>query len=109
MQQIIQGGALMGVRILADNAQIVKHAAMYCSTSDWAFGPVFYDHNGKDAAERAEAFLRWLPNHSPKQEHIGAFGWRGDPRNLNDQGLEQAYSAWRAQEEAQFEREREAA
>ncbi len=49
----------MGVRILSD----VEHnlAALYCSTTDTAFGPVFYGGDGLDADERAERFLKWLP------------------------------------------------
>ena len=35
-------------------------AILYCSTSDWAFGPVFSDQDDHDANARAEAFLRWL-------------------------------------------------
>jgi hypothetical protein len=73
----------MGVRILEGGAG----AAMYCSTTDWAFGPVFSDSDTHDAGERIEAFLRWL---------------KSEPRRLTDAELEAKYSEWLAQEDAQF-------
>ena len=48
----------MSVRILHDSDQDV--AVLFCSTTDWAFGPVITDGDDHDAVERAEAFLRWL-------------------------------------------------
>lgn len=81
----------MGVRILSNvrrDYEQSRHAVLYCSTSDWAFGPAFYDDDDHDADERAEAFCRWL-------------GTR-DPRGLTDAELERAYSDWRAQEPAQW-------
>ena len=67
----------MGVRILADD----RNAALYCSTSDVTFGPVFYenDHTGRSAYEEAEAFLEWLPV---------------DARRLNDWELLKKYNDW---------------
>lgn len=47
----------MGVRILSDG----ENAAIYCSVTDVAFGPVFYGSDEHDAFERAEAFLDYLP------------------------------------------------
>lgn len=73
-----------------------REAAMYCSTTDWAFGPVFSDTDEHDAAERIEAFLRWL-------------GKGRDPRSYTDSELESKYSEWRAQEEAQWKAEEDAA
>ncbi|HMA74379.1 MAG TPA: hypothetical protein VKP67_23250 [Xanthobacteraceae bacterium] len=42
----------MGVRIIADE----NYAALYCSTTMFAFGPVMTDY------EEAEGFLEWLPS-----------------------------------------------
>ena len=78
----------MGCRILHDRENNI--AALYCSTTDVAFGPVFYDEGGKDADERAEAFLRWLPD---------------DPRRYDESELQSRYSAWLAQEAEQELRE----
>ena len=56
----------MSVQILrnADDTQ----AALYCGTSDWAFGPVFREYredwpSGErlDASEVALEFIQWLP------------------------------------------------
>lgn len=76
----------MGWRILKGD----DSACFYCSTSDWAFGPVFSDENGHDADERAEAFARWLVI---------------DPRTLTDGELASRYTAWLAQEAEQWRRE----
>jgi hypothetical protein len=81
----------MGVRILNAGSQ----AALYCSTSEVAFGPIFHDDDDHDADERAEAFLRWL---APR-----------DPREFIGDELEQKYAEWRAQEAAQWKREADAA
>jgi hypothetical protein len=70
----------MGCRILAGNS----HAILYCSTTDWAFGPVFYDSDTHDAAERLELFLKWL---------------RIDPRGQSDSWLEGKYSDFLKQED----------
>lgn len=84
----------MSVRILHDERQ--EQAALYCSTSDFAFGPVFYNgSDGKDASERAEAFLRCLPE----------FGHGSDPRGLTPHALEGVYVRWLAQEADQYRRE----
>lgn len=48
----------MSVRILTDG----ENAALYCSTSEWAFGPVFSEDGKRDAQQVAERFLRWLPS-----------------------------------------------
>ena len=82
-------GDLMGVRILSDRKQDM--ACLYCSTSDAAFGPVFYKSDDQDAEERAEAFLVWL--------RVA----RGvDARVLDDAALNSAVSDWSAQEREQF-------
>jgi hypothetical protein len=83
----------MGVHILSDDGRRDypgSSAVLYCSTTDWAFGPVFSGDDDHDASERAEAFCRWL---------------RIDPRTLTDTELEAKYSAWRAQEAEQWKRE----
>ena len=77
----------MGVRILSDHYYSL--AALYCSTTEQAFGPLFHEEDGHDATERAEAFLEWL---TP----------RGDARRLTDADLRAAHSEWRAQEAAQW-------
>lgn len=61
----------MGCRILE-----VKdgRAVFYCSSSDWAFGPVM------ESTEEAEAFAKWLPL---------------DPRTYEDNKLESLYCDFR--------------
>ena len=46
----------MGVHILTDG----QDAVMYCSTSGWAFGPVFDSHSEYNAEERIDLFLEWM-------------------------------------------------
>ena len=79
----------MGVRILRDVEGSL--AALYCSTSDIAFGPVFYDREDYGASERAESFLRWL-------------GAR-DARQFTEVQLLDLYGRWLAQEEYQWKEE----
>lgn len=62
----------MGCRILEGD----DGAALYCSTSMVAFGPIF------DDGEAAEAFLKWLDG--------------VDPRGFSDQELMTKYSSWLA-------------
>ena len=52
----------MGVRILqgAEPGSAYTQAVLYCSTSDWAFGPVFYGDDEHDAFDRAHMFCKWL-------------------------------------------------
>jgi|GEM_PF-3145185 len=47
----------MGVRILTehDDDGGCSRAVLYCSTTDWAFGPVC------ESYEEAQKFLKWLP------------------------------------------------
>jgi hypothetical protein len=62
----------MGVRIIqGDGLGDSVYACLYCSTSMWAFGPLFEDR------DEAELFLEWL----------GV-----DPRGLTDRELEFKYS-----------------
>jgi hypothetical protein len=87
----------VGVKILSDVATAYAMAepgslaVLYCSTTDRAFGPVFYGEGAYDAHERAEAFCRWL---GPR-----------DPRQMTDTELAAVYAEWRAQERAQWQRE----
>jgi hypothetical protein len=46
----------VGVRIIYGEGT----ASMYCSTTDIAFGPVFYDSDDHIAEERVAAFIDWL-------------------------------------------------
>jgi hypothetical protein len=74
----------MGVRIVTNHEQ----AVMYCSTTDWAFGPVVSEKNGHDAEERLELFCEFL---HPT-----------DPRHFTDDELVSKYNEWLAQEEVQW-------
>ena len=93
----------MGVRILSGDD---NQAVLYCSTSDWAFGPVFGADDDHDADERAEAFLRWFqitPDYSRFEKT--QIGEHRDVRCLTESGLQHAFSTWLAQESAQYRRE----
>ena len=60
----------MGVHVLRD-----KHeSCLYCSTSMFAFGPIFYE------GEEPDEFLDWLV---------------ADPRGMTDKELEQKVTDWR--------------
>lgn len=48
----------MGIRILYSGSSSM--AVMYCSTTDTAFGPVFYDEDNHTGDDRIEAFIDWL-------------------------------------------------
>ncbi len=100
----------MGCLILSDRDS--QQAALYCSTTEWAFGPIFGDDREHDASERAEAFLRWLTVTPlwPQFEQVATFLDRGkhDARELSDAGLARAYAEWLAQEPAQWLAEAEA-
>ena len=65
----------MGVSILED---MNGYKAMYCNTTMWAFGGIFYD--GEDVWE----FIDWL---------------RSDPRLYTDNDLCIKISEWRAEKE----------
>lgn len=82
----------MGVRTIGD----YDCAAMYCSVTDWAFGPVFGEVDGHDARERIDLFLEWLPL---------------DPRKYSDNELHDKYvefldkekSMWADKEKSVYE------
>lgn len=80
----------MGVRILKGYGDM---AALYCSTSGVAFGPVFSDDDDHTADERAEAFCRFL---------------KQDARSFSDSELQLKYSAWLVQEAQQWQAEADA-
>jgi hypothetical protein len=62
---------VMGVHILRSTE---GDSCLYCSTSDWAFGPIFF------AGEDPQDFLDWLVR---------------DPRILNDSELANRVAEWR--------------
>ena len=68
----------MAIRIIEGT----DYAVLYCSTSMWAFGPVFED------ADQAREFLAFVP---------------GDPRLLSDTTLEGYYSQFLAREKEEEE------
>lgn len=76
----------MSVSVLAD--PVDDRAALYCTTSGIAFGPVF---DGPDAGGRAEAFLAWL-----REEHPGQRGSRGDARYYTAAELRGLVLDWEA-------------
>jgi hypothetical protein len=83
----------MGVRILYDRKQDL--ACLYCSTSDWAFGPVVSSYDLEEheisPVKRLEQFVRWLrEDYVPRREDV-ILGWSGDPRELTPAGLERAW------------------
>jgi len=73
----------MGVRIFVGHEEGTdrgrEQAILFCSTTDWAFGPLF------DDAEEAQWFLEWLGT---------------DPRSLKDSVLEAKVSQFRRDREA---------
>ena len=71
----------MGVRILEGDKG--RMACFYCSTSDWAFGPVFLDYENQLAGDLAEGFFNW---------HKEKYGT--DLRLVKDSDLESRYGEW---------------
>lgn len=69
----------MGIEILEDRRD--GRAVLYCSNTDWAFGPVF------QSGEEAQAFLDWEDE---------------DPRQYTHQGLESAHSRFRKERTCQW-------
>lgn len=75
----------MGVRILSGNidGSHFTGACFYCSTSMWAFGPIFEDEI------EAHAFLEWLPD-------------KPDPRQYSDAEMENLlaeFHEWKVEQE----------
>lgn len=93
----------MGVRIISNSADDL--AALYCSTSDFAFGPVFYADDDATASERAEDFCDWFMSGGARiaASRLGLvpilrFGGT-DPREWMQGDLERLYGAWLAESE----------
>ncbi len=78
----------MAIEILVGELGRVEYAALVCTGSNWAFGPLFTEEDGKWAGDIARAFLDWLPL---------------DPREYEDHALESRYNQfmdkkpWRTQ------------
>lgn len=84
----------MGVRLIHDADE--NRVAMYCSTSGFAFGPVF--EYSADPVGDAQDFLDWLaagaaPKLGVKPARAGADGL--DPRQFDDGPLETLFVEWR--------------
>lgn len=85
----------MSVGIIGD----ANRAALYCDTTDVAFGPVF------ESTDHAEDFLAWLGRVGRADETgealPGKLAWLvgidADPRKLRPSDLDAAYLAWRDQ------------
>ena len=67
----------MGVHVLENKDD--RYKCLYCSTTMWAFGPIFYED------EDVDEFLEWL---------------KIDPRRLKDKELEDKVYEWRKEQEA---------
>lgn len=78
----------MGLHVISGEYNGRPCAIMFCSTSMWAFGPLFEDE------EEVDAFCVWLRNHPQ-----GAF----DPRTLSDEALADAFARWKATEQKREE------
>ena len=79
----------MAVEIIHDVRR--STAAIYCTTSDWAFGPVF---TGPGCDQDAQDFLAWIAR-SPDCSLMNPFGVDGtDARDYTDSGLQRMYGRW---------------
>lgn len=81
----------MAVEIVEDVRR--GRAVLTCTTSDWAFGPVF------DSREDAEGFLNYLAGPyrkvpKPPGALIAFYVDGTDPREYSDAGLATAYAAY---------------
>lgn len=87
----------MAVHVVYDSD--LDTAALICTTSEWAFGPVF---RGPDADEQAQEFVDWFASGAAARAatEIGVHQIAGrsgaDPRHWDDQALEQLLNRWRA-------------
>lgn len=68
----------MSVMILSNEGD--DTACMYCTTSDWAFGPIF-----RNAAE-AQRFIDWLPSDARKYDQDDLEAKVGEFRTLFPSG-----------------------
>lgn len=86
----------MGVRILhGDRRRGYELSVLYCSTTGWAFGPVF------PSAEHAEAFLDWFAaGHATAAARalgvrpVQPLGDGTDPRHWEHHHLEALHREW---------------
>lgn len=76
----------MGCRILVERRD--GRAVLYCSTTQWAFGPLFRNE------EQAERFLVWLRD-TPNQFQTLLGLPKSDPRSYPESVLETLYSKFR--------------
>lgn len=65
-------------------------AVLYCSTTGWAFGPVFR------SSDEAERFLTWL-RETPNQEKTLLGLSKSDPRSYDEPVLERLYWNFRTE------------
>lgn len=80
----------MGCRIIEGKKDGHRDCAVfYCSTTEWAFGPVMGDY------EEAESFIAFLKEH-PAQN--GPLSGNCDPRSYTDSDLETLFSKFRAED-----------
>jgi len=95
----------MGLRIFlgreAGCDSVSEDAVLFCSTTGVAFGPIINDDGDHDAIDRMEAFLRFMKSDPRVLE--------SDARRLSEGDLQNAYSLWLSQEEAQWAAEEAAA
>lgn len=77
----------MGCRILGSKSG--GQVALYCSTTMFAFGPVFASY------EEAERFLAWLRD-TPNGEKTILGLSKSDPRSYTEKSLETLYSKFLA-------------
>ena len=82
----------MSVRVIYDEKE--NMAAIYCSTSDVAFGPAIYGDKKMDAERLAWKFIQWLPQDSRQYDQVdlmsrwaefSALNWRECPECFGDQ------------------------
>ena len=74
----------MGCRILEGRE---GRAVLYCSTTDWAFGPVF------ESVPAAESFLTWLKLAVHNERTIFGLPY-DDPRSYKEESLTKLYAQW---------------
>lgn len=79
----------MGCRIIEGTKDGRNSCAVfYCSTTEWAFGPVMEDH------EEAMAFTEYLKGHPSTN---GLLSGDCDPRAYSDRELESLFAKFRQQ------------
>lgn len=91
----------MGCRIIHD--QESDKACLFCSTTDIAFGPVFYGDGFDGAADEAEAFIAWVAMAAKEGRLKSKNNLRvpEDPRSYPTPVLMDCYVAFRLEVEAE--------